>query len=95
MEPLKPMTPMQPGPAWWPDELGDPTTSGGQNSVDYAFFPTKRRLAVRRDGKVTLYDSGEHDISGVSQRQAESSSMTFKSQRGLVELDALRRVGKP
>ena len=36
---MKPMKPMDFGPAWWPEDLGKPSTSGGQNDVKYAFFP--------------------------------------------------------
>ena len=26
--------------AWWPSELGQPSSSGGQNQIRYAYFPT-------------------------------------------------------
>jgi hypothetical protein len=29
--------------AWWPADLGAPTTSGSQQTMRYAYFPTKRR----------------------------------------------------
>lgn len=99
MEPMKPMKPMEPmkpmdfGPAWWPQELGQPSTSGGQDDVTYAFFPEARRLAIRQDGQVTVYDSGDHRISGVSQQQGSGRSLTFGSDQGEVRLDALQRVG--
>ncbi len=69
MEPMTPMKPMAPMETWWPDELGQPATSGAQNSARYAFFPEKRRLLIEQGGKLTTYDSGDHRISGVSQQQ--------------------------
>ena len=95
MEPMKPMQPMRPmdaGPAWWPGDLGNPASSGGQNGVRYAFFPDRRRLAVERDGMVTLYDSGDHRITGVSQGQGDGT-LALTSQRGEVTLDQMRRLG--
>ena len=58
----------------------------------YAFFPEKRRLLVEQDGKRTAYDSGDHQISGVSQRSGQASSLLFTSQSGPVALDTLRRA---
>jgi hypothetical protein len=95
MEPMKPMQPMKPmesGPAWWPDDLGQPASSGGQNDVRYAFFPDHNRLAIERDGKVTLYDSGDHRIQGVSQEGGGDRPLAFTSQHGEVTLEQLRRV---
>ncbi|MCK8787313.1 hypothetical protein M0638_23355 [Roseomonas sp. NAR14] len=92
MKPMEPMKPMSGGEAWWPKDLGEPSTSGGQNDTQYAFFPEKHRLAVRRDGKVTVYDSGDHRIGGVQQAQGGESSLAFTSQKGSVRLDELRQV---
>lgn len=77
---------------WWPADLGRPSTSGGQNDLSYAFFPQERRLAIRRDGRVTVYDSGDHAISGVSQQQGSGQTPRFTSQSGPVDPDALRIV---
>ena len=96
MEPMKPMQPMKPmdfGPDWWPKDLGKPSTSGGQNDVRYAFFPDSHRLAIQRDGQVTVYDSGDHEISGVSQAQGGTSSLAFSSQKGEVKVADLKKVG--
>ena len=95
MEPMKPMQPMKPmdaGPAWWPDDLGDPASSGGQDGVRYAFFPDRRRLAVERDGAVAVYDSGDHRITGVSQAGG-GGALTLAGRHGEVALDQLRRLG--
>ncbi len=93
MEPMKPMEPMPPmefGPKWWPDALGEPSTSGGQNDLDYAFFPATHRLAIRRDGEVTVYDSADHEISDVSQRHGDANTLVFVSQHGTVDLGQLK-----
>ncbi|MDO9334876.1 MAG: hypothetical protein Q7T61_00610 [Caulobacter sp.] len=92
MTPLEPLTSLESTARWWPEDLGAPTSSGGQDGVRYAFFPEKRRLLVEQDGRVTAYDSGEHQISGVSQRSGPGSLPVFTSPSGPVELDALRRA---
>jgi hypothetical protein len=97
MEPMKPMKPMEPikpmdfGPKWWPEDLGEPSSSGGQNDIRYAFFPEARRLAIKQDGNVTVYDSGDHRIGGVSQQQG--GALAFSGQNGDVKVDELRTVG--
>ncbi|KQO49435.1 hypothetical protein ASF24_09870 [Methylobacterium sp. Leaf86] len=93
MEPMKSMEPMKPmsgGEAWWPQELGQPSTSGGQNGMRYAFFPDARRLVIDTDGKRTTYDTGDHQISGVS--QSNGSAPTFSSRQGDVSVKDLRTV---
>lgn len=90
MDPMKPMEPMDFGEPWWPKDLGEPASSGGQNDLRYAFFPDKRRLLIERDGKRTTYDSGEHKITGVSQQNAGSS--TFSTDEGEVRLDDMKVV---
>jgi hypothetical protein len=87
---MEPMKPMESGPTWWPDDLGEPGSSGSQNDVWYAFFPRSRRLAIKRDGSVTVFDTGDHEISGVSQQQGRS--VIFTSQKGDVKIDQLQQV---
>ena len=58
----------------------------------YAFFPDARRLVIDDDGKRTVYDTGDHRISGVSQQQGGSQSLTFSSQSGAVRLEDLAVV---
>ncbi|MCW2315594.1 hypothetical protein M2322_001128 [Rhodoblastus acidophilus] len=77
----------------WPAELGAPTSSGAQNDMSYAFFPSTRRLAIRVGGETTIYDTGDHMIGGVSQQQSGGASLTFTSQYGLVRLADLPVVG--
>jgi hypothetical protein len=70
MKPMKPMEPMKPmsgGEKWWPDELGQPSSSGSQNNMRYAFFSEARRLLIEKQGNLTTYDSGDHQISGMQQ----------------------------
>ena len=66
-----------------------PNGSGGQNQVRYAYFNPARRLAVELNGRVTVYDSLEHEISGVSQQQGSQGSLTFTSQYGTVSVSSL------
>ena len=100
MEPMKPMPPMEPMRSagkdrWWPESLGDsPNSAGGQNEARYAYFGDKHRLAVDAgDGKVTVYDTGDHQISGVQQAHSGGGKhLVFTSQNGSVNVDALTRV---
>ena len=95
MEPMpkmKPMAPMKAPQRWWPEELGEhPTSAGGQNEMRYAFFDYQKRLAVDTgDGKVQLYETGDHHISGVQQHQSSGRKVTFTSQHGEVDLATLK-----
>ena len=62
-------------------------------------LPAARRLAINLGGKVTVYDTLDHQIGGVSQQQSGDASFTFVSQRGLVRLADLpvvsARTGTP
>ena len=93
MEPMAPMKPLDFGPAWWPSDLGEPSTSGAQNGARYAFFRDARRLVIDADGNLTTYDTGGHQISGVSQAQSSGRHLAFTSQDGEVKLTDLREVG--
>ena len=72
--------------SWWPSELGSPNGSGGQNNVRYAYFSNARRLAVELNGHVTVYDTLDHQIGGVSQQQGAGGSLTLTSQYGTVDV---------
>jgi hypothetical protein len=74
---------------WWPAELGFPNGSGAQNQVRYAYFNGAHRLAVELNGHVTVYDSLDHQIGGVSQQQGSGGSLTFTSQYGTVSISNL------
>ena len=77
---------------WWPADLGRPTASGAQNDLRYAYFATPRRLAIARDGRITLYDTGRHQIFGVSQQQSRGQHIAFTADDGTVNLDSLSIV---
>lgn len=72
---------------WWPVDLGAPFSSGAQNNIRYAVFP--QRLAVELNGQVSVYDTLNHNISGVSQQQGGDTSLTFSSQYGTVAVSSL------
>ena len=71
---------------WWPADLGWPGATGAQNDVRYAWFPSARRLAIQIGGRVTVYDTQDHQVGGFSQQQGPGSSLTFTSQSGLVRV---------
>lgn len=77
---------------WWPPELGAPASTGAQNDLRYAFFPARRRLAIQLGGQVSVYDTGDHNITGFSQQQSGDQSLTFTSQIGLVRVADLPLV---
>jgi len=74
---------------WWPRDLGRANSTGAQNGVRYAYFAQARRLAIEIDGKVTVYDTLDHQISSFSQQQSHGGSLTFSSQHGLVDVASL------
>jgi hypothetical protein len=80
---------------WWPPELDSPASTGAQNDMRYAFFPATRRLAIQHDGRVSLYDTGEHRLTGFSQQQSGDRSLTFMSQFGLVRVSDLPLAQPP
>jgi len=74
---------------WWPAQLGRPNSAGAQNGMRYAYFAAARRLAIELNGKVTVYDTLDHQITGFSQQQSRGGSLTFSSQQGLVDVASL------
>jgi hypothetical protein len=84
----------QPGQTrnWWPDYLGSPSATGAQNDMRYACFPDRRRLAVMQDGRVRVFDTGDHRIGGFSQQQSSTQDLTFSSQLGHVRLEDLKEA---
>ncbi len=83
---------MTQGGAWWPEELGQPSATGSQNDMQYAYFPNMRRLALNAYGSVGVYDTLDHNIGGFGQQQSGDASITFSSQYGIVSLNSLPRV---
>lgn len=78
---------------WWPVDLGQPFSSGAQNNIRYAVFPN--RLAVELNGEVTVYNTLDNNISGVSQQQGGNTSLTFSSQYGTIAVNSLPIVSGP
>jgi hypothetical protein len=78
------------GNAWWPSELGSPSSSGGQNDSRYAYFPHVQRLAIDRNGQITIYNTLDHNIGGVQQQQGGPyGSLSFSSQFGTFGVESL------
>jgi hypothetical protein len=74
---------------WWPLDLGVPSSTGAQNNIRYAVFPSSRRLAIEIDGHTTVYDTLDHQIGGVGQQQGGGASLSFNSQYGLIQISSL------
>lgn len=91
--PIGPVSLFVPPPAgsgdWWGPDLRWPTSTGAQNGVRYAYFAQARRLAIEVGGRVTIYDTLDHQIGGFSQQQSAGGSLTFSSQYGLVDVAQL------
>jgi hypothetical protein len=77
---------------WWPAGLGQPGAVGSQNDLRYAVFPETRRLVIEDGGKISVYDTGHHQIFGVAQAQSGDRTLSFTSQDGLVRVADLPRV---
>ena len=77
------------GGSSWPAELGQPSSTGSQNNLRYAVFPSTRRLAIDVNGQITVYDIGDHQIGGFSQQQGGDQTITFTSQYGTVRVSDL------
>ena len=88
-QPIRTNTSSRASGQWWPAELGFPNGTGAQNQIRYAYFNQNHRLAVELNGRVTIYDTLDHQISGVSQQQGRSGSLTLTSQRGTVSVSTL------
>lgn len=73
---------------WWGD-LGYPNSTGSQNNTSYAIFSNIGRLALQENGKVTVFDTLDHQIGGVGQQQSGNYSVSFTSQYGNVDLNTL------
>jgi Short C-terminal domain len=78
-----------PGPDWWGAELRFPNSTGAQNGVRYAYFAQARRLAIEVNGRVTVYDTLDHQIGGFSQQQSYGGTLSFNSQYGLIDVASL------
>lgn len=94
-EPVSLFVPSTSSGHWWPNDLGSPTATGAQNQVRYAYFANSRRLAIDINGQVSVYDTLDHQIGGVSQQQGGGSSVIFTSQYGTVDVLNLPIISGP
>ena len=67
---------------WWPPSFGTPSAAGAQNAMRYAFFPAVQRLVIDDNGAVSIYDTGEHYLTGVSQQRSGSQTLRFSGTDG-------------
>ncbi len=81
-----------PSTQWWGVDMGVPTATGAQNDVNYAYFRAAQRLAIKVGDQLSIYDTGDHDIGGISQQQSGDASLTFTSQHGLIRVGELHLV---
>ena len=77
---------------WWPAGLGSPAAAGSQNEMRYAFFPAAQRLVIDDNGAVSMYDTGDAYLTGISQQQSTSQTLSFSSTDGPVLLSKFKRV---
>lgn len=91
MGPVSLFVPPAPGTSgdWWPGDLRWPNSTGAQNGVRYAYFAQARRLAIEVNGRVTVYDTLDHQIGGFSQQQSYGGSISFNSQYGVIDVASL------
>lgn len=78
---------------WWPGNLGNSFSSGSQNNIRYAVFPN--RLAIELNGQVSVYDTLNNNIGGISQQQGGNTSLTFSSQFGTIAVNSLPLISGP
>jgi hypothetical protein len=83
------VAPASGGGDWWGTDLRWPNSTGAQNGVRYAYFAQARRLAIELSGRVTVYDTLDHQIGGFSQQQSSGGSLSFNSQYGLIDVARL------
>jgi hypothetical protein len=50
---------------WWPIAMGEAASSGSSGDLRYACVPQARRLPIEQQGRLTLYDTGDHQFCGV------------------------------
>ncbi|WP_068114832.1 SHOCT domain-containing protein [Tropicimonas marinistellae] len=87
------------GSAWWPADLGQPASVGGQNQVRYAYFPQARRIAFDpgTGAPIVLLDTLDHQIGGWGQQQSGPgdpyAGISFSSQYGQFALSSLPKAG--
>lgn len=79
------------GSSWWPKEYSSPAATGGQNDFRYAYFPQANALVVDHAGKVAVYDTTGHVITGFGQQQSSFAGFRFSSATGQIAASTLPR----
>jgi hypothetical protein len=80
------------GESWWPSHFGHPSSCGDQNGMRYAYFPEKKRLLIQQGARIDQYDTAEHHLTGVSQQQGVTHTLTFSSDEGPVDVKRLKCI---
>lgn len=95
MNPLKPMTPMEPirkgseaANTWWPQELGTPSVVGSSKGPRYVYFADKHRLAVDDGQVVKIYDTDGKTISRFT--SSDRQPLAFQTDDGPQKLASLK-----
>ena len=72
---------------------GSPSSSGGQNTARYAYFPGAQRLAIDRNGPGhdLQHPGSQHRRSAAWQQGGQSGSMSFSSQFGTFGVELAHR----
>ncbi|WP_423821055.1 SHOCT domain-containing protein [Salinisphaera sp. SPP-AMP-43] len=79
--------------AWWPAELGEPAISGETERLAYAYFEAACRFAIRYDGAIVWYDTGEHRLTGIAQHSGASpADLVLTSTQAALALAELKRI---
>jgi hypothetical protein len=95
MTPMTPMAPMTASQPWWPEALGTPASSGAQNDLRHALFPSQKRLAVMQGDHCRLFDAGDLQILAVAVDSGSGELMviTAEGERPLSQLTELTENG--
>jgi hypothetical protein len=91
MKPLMESMKLAQGLRWWPEDLGNPDAAGSQNDVHYAYFKGAHRLLLLHSNQIAAYDSGNHEIQGISQT-TETGQAILMSNMGPIDLSQLKRL---
>ena len=66
--------------------------AGSQNQMRYAFFPAAKRLVIDDNGAVSMYDTGDSYLTGISQQQSTTQTLSFSSTDEPVPLSRFTRL---
>jgi len=78
---------------WWPDAWETPDTSGTNNGLNYAYFSSRNRLALRQGVKVRFFDTSGYSVRSVSiQRDMGQPIITVNTSQGRVDISTFKEV---